>query len=477
MIISVLLAVACVIFIFGLMPFTRRYRQAVSTIIVEAPIENVWEIVLARPSPHGGPRLLSTYNATDDPDVVEGYWGKDGARSWKRVRHFPTDEHYAQATRDESVHWWWCKGPIAYPFGDESVEITKLEPADGGGTQVMYISYMSQPLLAHLEQRWRVAGLYLRDVRNKAENRPKPRPLIAGLSLWTVGSSLLALLAACWQFGWVEGLALSFMIVLHEIGHAIGFLLVGERVCAIRLIPFFGGITVGTPPKTAMRDAIVSLSGAAFSLLFALLLLALPTILDLPVIMSWNGGRDYDGISAGGVFVIAACAILLLNLIQLLPLGILDGGKTLQAALSGLPGALPIQLVAIIGLLIAVGLYMLGATFQAFLAGFFSLLVLTQLFDPTKGRTYTAATVRSGVLIGGLYALHLVAYCGTIIAVALTFFYGGAVASAREVDFRDYELRAAGIEELDAKIGPVWFRASSRALFDAVVGEDLVLKL
>lgn len=447
-IVFVLLGIVGGAFILGFMPFTRRYRETVSTIIIEAPVASVWEIALERPSADGEPRLRSTYNATDDPDVVESHWGEDGKRNWRRVRHFPTGEPYVQATRTERLHYWWWDAPVDNPNGDESVEITKLEAVEGGRTRVVYISYLRQALIGHLELRWRLARLYLRALRNKAENRPKPRSLVMGLSPWTVGSTFLALFAACWQFGLAEGLALSFMIVLHEIGHAIGFLLVGEKVCAIRLIPFFGGVTVGTRPKTAMRDAIVSLSGASFSLLVAFLFLILPGTLGLPVTMEWNGGTGYQGFSIGGILVITAAGMLTLNLIQLLPIGILDGGKTLQAALSGLPGMLPVQLVAIIGLVIAVSLNALGATFQAYLAGFFSVLVLTQLFDPAKGSTYAPASLRGGLLIGGLYALHLVAYSGAIAVVALTFFYGGPVASAKGDDLRDYELRTTEIEAL-----------------------------
>jgi Zn-dependent protease len=100
------------------------------------------------------------------------------------------------------------------------------------------------------------------------------------------------------------------IILIHEIGHAVAIRAKGLRAGVMVFIPFIGGaVTLKDQPRSAYDDAQIGLAGPIAGTLASLVVLQ---------VYKWNGQPLYLGIAAAGFMV---------NLINLLPIGMLDGGR------------------------------------------------------------------------------------------------------------------------------------------------------
>jgi Zn-dependent protease len=109
-------------------------------------------------------------------------------------------------------------------------------------------------------------------------------------------------------------LALPFgfllIILIHEIGHAVVIRAKGLRAGVMVFIPFIGGaVTLKDQPRSAYDDAQIGLAGPIFGTAACLVVLQLYKWLEQPL---------YLAIAAAGFAV---------NLVNLLPIGMLDGGR------------------------------------------------------------------------------------------------------------------------------------------------------
>src|SRR5205823_13447966 len=113
-------------------------------------------------------------------------------------------------------------------------------------------------------------------------------------------------------------LVLGFVgiILIHEIGHAVAIRAKGLHAGLMVFIPFIGGaVTLKDQPRSAFDDAQIGLAGPVAGTLASLIVLQ---------IFKWTNVPLYLAIAAAGFAV---------NLLNLLPIGMLDGGR-ISAAVS-----------------------------------------------------------------------------------------------------------------------------------------------
>ena len=98
--------------------------------------------------------------------------------------------------------------------------------------------------------------------------------------------------------------------LVHEIGHAVVIRAKGLRAGFMVFIPFIGGaVTLKDQPRTVFDDALIGLAGPFFGTLASLLIL-----------------QGYKWTS-DPLYLLIACLGFFLNLFNLLPIGMLDGGR------------------------------------------------------------------------------------------------------------------------------------------------------
>jgi Zn-dependent protease len=100
------------------------------------------------------------------------------------------------------------------------------------------------------------------------------------------------------------------IILIHEIGHAVVIRAKGLRAGVMVFIPFIGGaVTLKDQPRSAYDDAQIGLAGPIFGTVASLIVLQL---------YKWTENPTWLAIAAAGFAI---------NLINLLPIGMLDGGR------------------------------------------------------------------------------------------------------------------------------------------------------
>ena len=104
----------------------------------------------------------------------------------------------------------------------------------------------------------------------------------------------------------------GFVVItlIHEIGHAVAIRAKGLRAGFLVFIPFIGGaVTLKDQPRTAYDDAIIGLAGPFAGTLASLVCLQ---------VFKWTGDP---------LWLLIAFLGFALNLFNLLPIGMLDGGR------------------------------------------------------------------------------------------------------------------------------------------------------
>jgi Zn-dependent protease len=126
------------------------------------------------------------------------------------------------------------------------------------------------------------------------------------------GSMLVSIIAYASRTPWKLAFAVGFVVItaIHETGHAIVIRRKGLRAGLMVFIPFVGGaVTLKDQPRTAYDDAMIGLAGPIAGTFASLVSLQ---------IYKWTNEPLWLAIAGGG---------FLLNLVNLLPIGMLDGGR------------------------------------------------------------------------------------------------------------------------------------------------------
>ena len=133
-----------------------------------------------------------------------------------------------------------------------------------------------------------------------------------GALQFAVAGGSMALTIAAYALKFPIGIVLGFVIVtlIHEIGHAVVIRAKGLRAGFMVFIPFIGGaVTLKDQPRSAYDDAQIGLAGPIAGTFASLIALQ---------VFKWTDNPLYLLIALTG---------FILNLINLLPLGMLDGGR------------------------------------------------------------------------------------------------------------------------------------------------------
>jgi Zn-dependent protease len=132
--------------------------------------------------------------------------------------------------------------------------------------------------------------------------------------LKTGGTMFLTIWLYAQAWGWWYALGFVLLIFVHECGHLLAAKRIGLKVGAPVFIPFMGAfIALKEAPKNAWIEASVGIGGPILGSLGALLCNSLGEIFDAPV------------------FIALAFMGYFLNLFNLTPVGMLDGGRIVTA--------------------------------------------------------------------------------------------------------------------------------------------------
>jgi len=115
--------------------------------------------------------------------------------------------------------------------------------------------------------------------------------------------------------------AILYAIFVHESGHVLAMKACGMRTSGMYFLPFLGAVAVGKEPaRTRGQEWFIAIAGPAFGLLSLVPLLALGAM---------TGERQW---------LLYASLAAFINLFNLLPIGILDGGRIVQAIAFSIAG-------------------------------------------------------------------------------------------------------------------------------------------
>src|SRR5215212_3779034 len=124
------------------------------------------------------------------------------------------------------------------------------------------------------------------------------------------GSFLVTIAAYATQAPLAVVVGFVVITLIHEVGHAVAIRAKGLRAGFMVFIPFIGGaVTLKDQPHTVYDDAMIGLAGPAAGTFASLACLQ---------IYKWNAAPRY---------LLIALLGFVLNLINLLPIGMLDGGR------------------------------------------------------------------------------------------------------------------------------------------------------
>src|SRR2546421_4932671 len=128
------------------------------------------------------------------------------------------------------------------------------------------------------------------------------------------GTMLLMIWVYTQLWGWQFALGFALLLLVHESGHLLVAKTFGLKVGAPVFIPFVGAfILLKEAPRNAWMEACVGISGPMFGSLAALLCHAAGILFGAPLLIAvgWSG--------------------YFLNLFNLAPVGMLDGGRIVTA--------------------------------------------------------------------------------------------------------------------------------------------------
>ncbi len=132
-----------------------------------------------------------------------------------------------------------------------------------------------------------------------------------GIMFGLIGASLWSYTKL---YSWQSSLLIVFMLIMHEMGHLLAMKYFGMKTRGIYLIPFIGGAAIAEGEwPSSKAQAVIALMGPAFGFVAAALC---------------GGAYLWTG---NAVFAAAASWMASLNLLNLIPVEPLDGGRFLQA--------------------------------------------------------------------------------------------------------------------------------------------------
>ncbi|MEI7026010.1 site-2 protease family protein [Paenibacillus sp. y28] len=162
----------------------------------------------------------------------------------------------------------------------------------------------------------------------------KAKVILPLLKLGKFGGVLISMAISVWAYTiiapWQMAVGIVVMLLIHELGHVIAARMKGLPASAPIFIPFLGAlINMKRHPKDALTEAFVAIGGPVLGSAGAL----------LAIVIGWYGNIP--------VLIVIGNLGIFLNLINLLPVHPLDGGRIVTAVtrwlwLVGLVGGLAV---------------------------------------------------------------------------------------------------------------------------------------
>ncbi len=135
-------------------------------------------------------------------------------------------------------------------------------------------------------------------------------------------SALITVATFALLIGWEMAVLLASILVIHELGHLISFRMVGQPWGRVMFVPFIGGVAVSRMRHTRLADDVFcALMGAGLSLILLLPAFYVYFSADIEA-----AGR-YQTLALTGAALAGA-----INLLNLMPIFPLDGGRVMRAA-------------------------------------------------------------------------------------------------------------------------------------------------
>ncbi|WP_026597899.1 hypothetical protein [Methylosinus sp. sav-2] len=345
-----LIWLVCAFAAWGLMfhaPLGRRvFRHRVS---IAAPPDKVWSAMLLEPSPPGGwagVLQIEAQQFVDGPllrhEAVVRYPHQPGPAKTLLSRVVRLEPAKRLESEAESLDG------VAFAPRDKARAVLALAEEDGATRLEQEIHTTVKGLYGHIAT-GRFYDRYLDHLRAHCEGStpPAPRSLVPRSTAVCLG--VAAVVASAVTIGWnasapiwlMVGVAvcLELTILIHEFGHYLAMRAFGHRDASVVLIPFFGGATLGARPMASRYEAaMVALAGPGFSALFVLV--AAPFAARGLDLLRMDVGRldaslDLAGPVACLVVLVVLVLMIPLNLVNLAPLGMFDGGKLVGAVVHG----------------------------------------------------------------------------------------------------------------------------------------------
>jgi len=247
--------------------------------------------------------------------------------------------------------------------------------------------------------------------------RPSPRGIGAWLTAAGVGLMKLLKSAKFIKFGlfiaslgalalnhpFAAACAIVYAIFVHESGHVLAMKACGMPTSGMFFVPFFGAVAIGKARAgTRGQEWFVAIAGPVFGLFSILPLIALGWL---------TGSKEWLLYAALAAFI---------NLFNLLPIGILDGGRIVQAIAFSIAGWLGI---AVFALGLAGGAYVLWWTAGGALSIIMLLAILEFVGSWKRHKTDPIPPMRKAEVIGATLA-----YLGLFVLFGFAVEFLGGIA-------------------------------------------------
>lgn len=178
--------------------------------------------------------------------------------------------------------------------------------------------------------------------------------------------------------------AIIYAIFVHESGHVLAMKACGIKTSGMYFLPFLGAVAVSKEPaRTRGQEWLIAIAGPGFGLL---------SLIPLLGVAYATGDAQWVGYAAIAAFI---------NLFNLLPIGILDGGRIVQAIAFSIAGWFGI---AVFGLGLALGALVLLNTAGGVVSLVLVLSVLEFAASWRRHRANPIPPMRWPGLIGGAAA-------------------------------------------------------------------------
>ncbi len=367
---SEMIALGAILAVFWLLSLRRRHVFRFDRVYAVDP-EDMWAVSLPR---RGGPIWLPHIEGIDfdeGSDIDGTYRFRSGLAMHVANRPDEATGELAQVLRlfrqdGGLVEVWTSYCRIEpHPRGTRLRLVADIDLV--GRTEWQHrIARIQRPLTrwlydANLRTMLTASGAFARYAERHGRRPAEPVSLLGMRLSWpALALAIVALGWWAWQDGLWFAIVLAAGLVLHEAGHVAVMRALGDRTSAFYFVPFLGGVATGRPAGNDASHTLMVFGG--------------PVAGALSALATW-----WLGEWLGSTFLVgAAMMFAFLNLFNLAPIPMLDGGQITMAVLrpfvsDGVRYWIEVALLAIAAAMSAyIGIYILALIFGAFAAARFA---------------------------------------------------------------------------------------------------------